>query len=65
MLARGGQCWFAVDSRSFDISVEAVGGKLRGIIEERGRGFSSWIRFGDLSFRCLLKGVEFFCRDEV
>ena len=65
MLARGGRCWFAVDSRSFDISVEVVGGKLRGIIEERGRGFSSWIRFGDLSFRCLLKGVEFCCRDEV
>ena len=31
--------------KSFDISVEAVGGKLRGMIKERGRGFSSLIRF--------------------
>ena len=41
------------------------GGKLRGIIEERGRSLSAWIRFGELSLRCLLEGVESFCRDEV
>lgn len=38
---RGGSCWFAVESKSFDISIEVVVGKLRGIIEERERGFSS------------------------
>ena len=65
MSERGGRCWFVVDSKSFDIFVEVIGGKLRGIFKERGRGFSSWIRFRDLSFRCLLEGVEFCCRDEV
>ena len=41
MSVRGGSCWFAVESKSFDISIEVVVGKLRGIIEERERGFSS------------------------
>ena len=52
-----------IPSKSFDFSVEVVGGKLRGIIEERGRGLSAWIRFGDLSLCCLLERVE-TCRDE-
>ena len=52
-------------TKSFIISIEVVGGKLRGIIEERGRSLSAWIRFGKLSLRCLLEGVESFCRDEV
>ena len=55
---RGGKCWFAMDSKSFGISVEAYGERLKGIIVERSRGFTSWIRFGNLSLRCLLEGVE-------
>ena len=31
---------------------------------EKGRGFSDWIRFEDLSLRLLLEGVEDCCRDE-
>lgn len=62
---RGKQCWFAMDSKTFDLSIEVVGGKLRGIIEEKQKDFLAWIRFGDLSLRCLLEGMETCCRDEV
>ena len=31
---------------------------------EKGRGFSGWIRFGDLSLCYLLEGVEACCRNE-
>ena len=37
---RGGRCWFAVDSKSFEISVEVYGERLKGIIVERSRGFT-------------------------
>ena len=60
----GGRCWFAVDSKSFKISINFVGEKLRGIILKRSRGFSSWIRFGNSSLRCLLEGVAICCREE-
>ena len=53
-----------MDSKSFDLSVEEVAGKLRGFIEGRGRGLSTWIRFGDVNLRCLLDGVEFCYREE-
>lgn len=53
-----------MDSNSFDLSVEEVVGRLRGVIVERGRGFSVWIRFGDQSLRSLLKGVKVYCRDD-
>ena len=43
---RGGKGWFAVEKKSFDISIEEVGGRLWGVIVERSRGVSSWIRFG-------------------
>lgn len=62
--SRGGSCSFDVELRSFEISVEDAGGKLRGIILERSRGFNSWIRFGDISLSCLLEGVEVCCREE-
>ncbi|KAL6312884.1 hypothetical protein AAG906_025741 [Vitis piasezkii] len=39
------------------------GGKLKGCIWERSRGFASWIRFGEASLRCLLEGVETYCRE--
>ena len=53
-----------MDSKSFDLSVEEVAGKLRGFIEGRGRGLSAWIRFGDVNLLCLLDGVEFCYREE-
>lgn len=61
---RGGSYWFAVESKSFEVSVEEVQGKLRGIILERSRGLSSWIHLGDLSLGRLLDGVEECCREE-
>ncbi|RVW31228.1 hypothetical protein CK203_082860 [Vitis vinifera] len=53
-----------MESKSFEISVEDVGGKLRGIILERCKGLSLWIRFGKSSLRCLLEGVEVCYREE-
>ena len=38
--------------------------KLKGIIVERSRGFTSWIRFGSSSLCWLLEGVEASCRGE-
>ncbi|RVW43300.1 hypothetical protein CK203_070398 [Vitis vinifera] len=55
---------FAVDSKSFEISVDVFGKKLKGIIVERSRGFTSWIRFGRSSLCWLLEGVEANCRGE-
>ena len=62
---RGGRCCFVVESKSFEILVEEVGGKLKGCIWERSKGFSSWIRFGEASLRYLLDGVEACCREGV
>ena len=64
MSMRGGYCRFAMESKSFNLSVEVVGRNLRGVIEARGKGLSTWIRFGDLGLRYLLEGVEHCCRDE-
>ena len=60
---RGGRSWFVVESKSFELQVEEVGGKLRGCIWERCRGITSWIRFGEVSLSRLLDGVEAFYRD--
>ena len=58
-----GKWWFVVESKSFDIFVEGLGGRLRGVIVERGRGYSRWVRFRELSLRYLLAGLEACCRD--
>lgn len=58
MESRGGKCWFGVESKSFEISLELVKGKAVGKIVERGRGFSSWIIFGERGLAHLLEGVE-------
>ena len=54
-----------MDSKIFECSVEVVGRRLQGVILERSRGYSSWIRFGVSSFSLLLEGVESCCRQEV
>ena len=59
---RGGSCWFAVESKSYEITAEVAGERIKGVIVERSRGFTSWIRFGSLSLCCLLEGVEACCR---
>ena len=53
-----GRAWFGIESKSFEILVELSKGKLFGVITERGRNFSSWIRFGERSMSLLLEGVE-------
>lgn len=62
-MARGSRLWFAIESKSFEISVSSIGGKLGGVITERCMGFSSWIRFGESSLRFLLEGVEECCNE--
>ena len=59
---REDRSWFAVDSKSFEIYVDVFGEKCKGIIVERSRGFTSWIKFGSLSLCCLLEEVEACCK---
>ncbi|RVX04636.1 UDP-glucose:glycoprotein glucosyltransferase [Vitis vinifera] len=61
---KGGKSWFAVESKSFEISIEEIRGRLRGTIWERSKGLSSWIRFGEKGLSLLLEGVEAWCRGE-
>ncbi|RVX21876.1 Mitogen-activated protein kinase 16 [Vitis vinifera] len=51
-------------ANSLNFPLKEVRGKLRGIILERSRGFSSWIWFGDGSLKRLLEGIEECCREE-
>ena len=55
---RGRKAWFAIEAKSFEITVEEAGKRLKGYIWERSKGFTSWMRFGDLSLRCLLSDLE-------
>ena len=61
---KGGKCWFALESKTFEISIEVVQGKRRETILERSKDFSSWIRFSENSLSLLLEGVEAWCRGE-
>ncbi|RVW45647.1 hypothetical protein CK203_111696 [Vitis vinifera] len=61
---RGGRNWFVVEAKSFEISIEEVFGKLKRVIVEKGRGCTSWIKFGEISLRCLLEGTEAYWREE-
>ena len=54
--------WFAVESKSFEITMEGKGKKIKCYITERSRGVVSWIRFGVEGMEKLLKGVEECCR---
>ena len=44
-----------MDSKTV-VEIEEIKGVLRGRIVERGRGLSSWIRFGDVSLSQFLEG---------
>ena len=61
---KGGKCWFALESKTFEISIEVVQGKRRETILERSKDFSSWIRFSENSLSLLLEGVEAWYRGE-
>ena len=54
--------WFAVESKSFEFTMEGVGKKAKCFITERSRGIASWIRFGVEGMNKLLLGVEECCR---
>ena len=47
-----------MEAMSFEISIEEVFGKVKGVIVVRRRGCTSWIKFGEISLRCLLEGAE-------
>ena len=53
-----GRTWFAVEAKTFEISIEEKNKKLRGCIWERCKGATSWVRFGDTSLQRLLLGIE-------
>ena len=54
--------WFAVESKSFELTMEGKGKKTRYFITERSRGAASWIWFGVEGMEKLLWGVEEACR---
>lgn len=41
----GAKVWFEVESESLEIFIEKFRGRLGCRVLERGRGFSSWIKF--------------------
>ena len=42
--------------------MDLLNGKITGVITERGRSFSSWIRFRERGLSLLLEGVEACCQ---
>ena len=53
-----GKTGFAVEAKTFEISIEEKNNKLRGCIWERCKGATSWVRFGESSLHRLLLGIE-------
>ena len=54
--------WFAVESKSFEFTLEGEGKKAKCFITERSRGIALWIRFGVEGMNKLLLAVEECCR---
>ena len=50
--------WFAVEAKSFEITVEGEGKKTKYVITERSRGKVSWIRFGEEGLFNLMRNVD-------
>ena len=55
---KGKKTCFAIEAKTFEISIEEKGKKLRGCIWERCMGVTSWVRFGESSLQRLLLGIE-------
>ena len=53
-----GKTWFAIEAKTFKISIEEKNNKLRGCIWEICKGATSWVRFGESSLHWLLLGIE-------
>ena len=53
-----GKTWFAIEAKTFKISIEEKNNKLRGCIWERCKGATSWVRFGESSLHRLLLGIK-------
>ena len=58
VVSPGGKCWFGLDSKTFEISVKEVKGKVTGRLCERGPNFSSWVRFSGKGLALLVEGAE-------
>ena len=50
--------WFAVEAKSFEITVEGEGKKTKYVITERSRGKVSWIRFDEEGLFNLMRNVD-------
>ena len=61
VVSLGGKCWFGMESKTFEISIDEAKGKVLGIVCERSPNFSSWIRFSSKGFSFLLEGAETCC----
>ena len=57
--------WFAVESKSFEFTMEGEGKKTKFFITERSKGIASWIRFGVEGMHNILMGVEECCKVSV
>ncbi|RVW35819.1 hypothetical protein CK203_082508 [Vitis vinifera] len=61
VVSSGGKCWFGVDSKTFEISVNKAKGKVFGTVCERGLNIYSWVRFSGKGLTFLLEGAETYC----
>ena len=53
-----GKTGFAIEAKTFEISIEEKNNKSRGCIWERCKGVTSWVRFRESSLQRLLLGIE-------
>ena len=53
---------FAIEAKSFELTVEGVGRRQKYVITERSRGVVAWIRVGEEGVRTLLRGIEVCCK---
>ena len=63
MAGKGRRTWFSIEAKSFEISTEGDGRKMKVFITERSRGPVSWIHFGEEGIKNLLKGINICNRD--
>ena len=61
MVSPSEKCWFGVNSKTFEISVNEAKGKVFRIVCERRTYFSSWIRFNGKALFFILEGAKNCC----